>query len=68
MGDVAKEGRTICFVSHNMGAVENLCNQAHLMDAGRVVLSGETHDIVSSYLAKNFQQNENPFSRLFTYR
>ena len=62
MGDVAKEGRTIFFVSHNMGAVESLCNQALLMDDGRVVLSGETHNIVSSYLAKNYQQNENPFS------
>ena len=61
MGDVSKEGRTIFFVSHNMGAVESLCNQALLMDDGRVVLSGETHNIVSSYLAKNYQQNENPF-------
>ncbi|MDH3776787.1 MAG: ABC transporter ATP-binding protein [Desulfobulbaceae bacterium] len=62
MGDVSKEGRTIFFVSHNMGAVESLCNQALLMDYGRVVQSGETHNIVSSYLAKNYQQKENPFS------
>ena len=48
MGDVSKEGRTIFFVSHNMGAVEDLCNQAILMDDGRVVQSGETHNIVSS--------------------
>jgi lipopolysaccharide transport system ATP-binding protein len=45
-----------------MDAVEGLCNQALLMDYGRVVQSGETHDIISSYLAKHYQQNENPFS------
>jgi lipopolysaccharide transport system ATP-binding protein len=65
MGDVAKEGRTIFFVSHNMGAVESLCNQALLIDDGRVVLSGETHDIVSSYLAKHYQQNVNPLTDCF---
>jgi lipopolysaccharide transport system ATP-binding protein len=61
MDDISKEGRTIFFVSHNMGAIESLCNQALLMDYGRVVLSGETHKVVSSYLAKNYQQNKNPF-------
>jgi lipopolysaccharide transport system ATP-binding protein len=65
MGDVAKEGRTIFFVSHNMGAVESLCNQALLMEDGRVVKSGETHNIVSSYLAKNYQQNKNPLTDCF---
>ena len=62
MEDVAKEGRTVLFVSHNMGAVESLCNRAYLLDHGQVVQSGETQNVVSSYLAKNYQQNENPFS------
>src|SRR4030066_2370712 len=34
MGDVAKEGRTVLFVSHNMGAVKQLCNQGFLLDNG----------------------------------
>jgi len=62
MEDVAQKGRTVLFVSHNMGAVETLCNRAYLIDHGQVVLSGETQNVVSSYLAKNYQQNGNPFS------
>ncbi len=62
IGDVAKEGRTVLFVSHNMGAIETLCNRAFLLDEERIVLSGETHKIVSCYLAEDYQQNGNPFS------
>ena len=50
MGDVAKEGRTVLFVSHNMAAVENLCNRGLLINAGKVVRSGEVKDVVAAYL------------------
>src|SRR6266436_292989 len=36
MGDVAKEGRTVLFVSHNLGAVRSLCPKAILLDRGSV--------------------------------
>ena len=36
MGEVAKEGRTVLFVSHNMNAIKNLCQTALYMDDGRV--------------------------------
>src|SRR5205814_2020382 len=36
MGEVARSGRTVLFVSHNMGAVSSLCNRAVLMADGRV--------------------------------
>ena len=51
MGEVAREGRTILFVSHNMGAIRSLCDRAILIDQGRVVLDGEASEVVSSYLA-----------------
>jgi lipopolysaccharide transport system ATP-binding protein len=51
MGDVAKQGRTILFVSHNMAAVESLCSTAYLFDKGRVVASGATKTVVDAYLA-----------------
>lgn len=60
MGDIAKEGRTVMFVSHNMGAVETLCNKSILLDNGHIVMAGETKKIVSYYLAKNYQRNGNP--------
>src|SRR5204863_9782513 len=40
MGDVAKEGRTVLFVSHNMAAVTQLCRNAIHLQNGRVVDSG----------------------------
>ncbi|MEW6250629.1 MAG: ABC transporter ATP-binding protein [Planctomycetota bacterium] len=40
MGDVARSGRTILFVSHNMAAVEGLCQRGIVLDGGRVVFDG----------------------------
>ncbi len=51
MGDVAKEGRTVLFVSHNMAAVENLCGRAVLLDQGRVVYAGSVEDTIAAYMA-----------------
>ncbi|MEP6958277.1 MAG: polysaccharide ABC transporter ATP-binding protein [Nitrospirota bacterium] len=50
MAGVAKEGRTVIFVSHNMPAVTRLCERAILLDEGRVVHDGKSHDVVSAYL------------------
>jgi len=53
MGDVAKEGRTVLFVSHNMSAVEGLCGRAMLLDLGHKVYSGSVKDVIYFYL-QNF--------------
>jgi len=50
MGDVAREGRTVLFVSHNMSAVEGLCRSALLLELGRKVFSGSVKDVVYFYL------------------
>ena len=50
MGDVAKEGRTVLFVSHNMQAINSLCERAFLLDEGRVRLQGHTREVVERYL------------------
>jgi lipopolysaccharide transport system ATP-binding protein len=51
MGDVAKQGRTILFVSHNMAAVESLCSTAYLLENGRLVESGTTKTVIDAYLS-----------------
>ena len=48
--DVAQHGRTILFVSHNMAAVENMCNSALLLIDGQVVSQGTTSAVVQKYL------------------
>jgi lipopolysaccharide transport system ATP-binding protein len=51
MGDVARQGRTILFVSHNMAAVENLCSTAYLLENGQLAESGTTKTVVDVYLS-----------------
>ncbi len=51
MGDVTKgEGRTILFVSHNIGAVKTLCDSGVYMKNGKVEYVGEIEDTISKYL------------------
>jgi len=50
MDDVAREGRTVLFVSHSMPTILRLCKRALLLDHGRVVLSGLPSQVVSAYL------------------
>jgi lipopolysaccharide transport system ATP-binding protein len=52
MNAIAREGRTILFVSHNMGAVTNLCNKTLWLDRGQVKSIGESSMIVASYLSE----------------
>src|SRR5262249_28039983 len=49
MGDVAKAGRTVLFVSHNMGAILNLCPRALLLARGLIVADGPSHSVISHY-------------------
>jgi len=51
MGEVAQEGRTIVFVSHNLAAVEQLCTTAVWLDGGRSVDQGPAFDVVAHYNA-----------------
>jgi lipopolysaccharide transport system ATP-binding protein len=50
MQDVHKQGRTVLFVSHNMPAVAMLCSRAILLSAGKMVMDGSPHEVISRYL------------------
>ncbi len=62
MGDVAGQGRTILFVSHNMAAVQNLCNQAVLMQKGRMVKQGAVEDVIAYYLGSRTESMALPLA------
>lgn len=51
MAELVREGRTLVFVSHNMYAIEALCQRAVLLKRGRVELDGSARDVVAAYLA-----------------
>jgi lipopolysaccharide transport system ATP-binding protein len=50
MGEVASEGRTVLFVSHNMPVIKSLCSRALLIEGGRLVEDGDTDAVVAAYL------------------
>jgi lipopolysaccharide transport system ATP-binding protein len=60
MGDVAKAGRTVIFVSHNMGAVSALCSRALLLDNGRIATVGDPQTVISTYLSQVRARGEVP--------
>jgi lipopolysaccharide transport system ATP-binding protein len=49
MGEVAREGRTVLFVSHNLAAVSRLCSNGIVLEAGRVVAQGTAATAVAAY-------------------
>ncbi len=51
MHDVAGEGRTVIFVSHNLNAVQRLCDRALLLEKGRLVHEGTPAEVVADYLS-----------------
>ena len=54
MGDVSKgEGRTVLFVSHNMVAIQNLCNKGILLNNGNIKSEGDIQKVLSNYLSIN---------------
>lgn len=53
MRTVAREGRTVIFVSHNMPAIRTLCSSAIVLDRGEIVTRGSTGHCISFYAERN---------------
>ena len=56
MGEVAKEGRTVLFVSHNMGSIHSLCKKCILLNRGHLIDIGSTDYIISQYISSTSNQ------------
>lgn len=54
MDNITREGRTVLFVSHNMGALMQLCPSAIMLNDGRIVHSGRSKQVVDQYLSSIF--------------
>lgn len=55
MQDVSSTGRTVLFVSHNMGAINRLCQRAILLDQGQITAIGPTSEVVQTYTVTGTQ-------------
>jgi hypothetical protein len=64
MHSVAREGRTVIFVSHNMASIEELCERAVVMKAGRLEQDGPARIVISHYLRDAAGRNAFEFDGL----
>lgn len=59
IGDVAQNGRTVLFVSHNLGAVRQLCDSGILLNKGKVLLQKNIKSIIKEYENEFTESNPN---------
>ncbi len=55
MGSVSEDGRTVLFVSHNMIAMQSLCERVILLKSGKIEQDGSADQVISTYLAETTQ-------------
>ena len=61
MGEVAKQGRTVFFVSHNMDAIEQLCGEVFLLRAGQISSMGASAFVIAQYLNDAIRSSDGVF-------
>lgn len=61
MSDVAREGRTVMFVSHNMSAILRLTEETLVIDKGKLLLRAPTSEAVDFYLSRGLTQEGQRF-------
>jgi lipopolysaccharide transport system ATP-binding protein len=66
MSDVAAQGRTVLFVSHDMGAISSLCSKGFFMEKGTIVKEGPIDEVVEQYL--NFSSTDSDLIRKYQER
>jgi lipopolysaccharide transport system ATP-binding protein len=59
MDEVAKGGRTVLFVSHNMGSIGRLCKTAMLIEGGKIVQQGDVDKIITQYVKSSANNTSN---------
>ncbi len=57
LSNVGQGGRTVVFVSHNMGAIQSLCSRAIVLDTGKCVFNGPVREAVDRYLSRTAVPN-----------
>ena len=60
MGDVARQGRTVLLVSHNLTAIQSLCQSCVLLHQGRMLMQGSPESCVRKYMEMNSPDRLSP--------
>lgn len=64
MGEISKQGKSIIFVSHNMGSIRALCDSTILLTAGKIIGSGRTDKVVTQYVSMYSQSDKESLKKL----
>jgi lipopolysaccharide transport system ATP-binding protein len=64
MGEVARSGRTVVFVSHNLASIEDLCDRSVLLKRGRVEKIGSSTEVIAHYLSSMEGQSKWDFDAI----
>jgi ABC-type polysaccharide/polyol phosphate transport system ATPase subunit len=64
IGDLKRAGTTIVFISHDLSAVERLCDRVLLLRRGQIVTSGKPRDVIAEYQNSAFQSSQPPRGEL----
>ena len=60
MSEVARQGRTVLFVSHNMAAVADLCKRGMVLDAGKLSFDGSAQQAIQMHIGMMFNSQAAP--------
>jgi lipopolysaccharide transport system ATP-binding protein len=61
MNEVSRSGRTVLFVSHNLGAIQELCPTSIYLNKGKIIAKGYTNAIINTYLNSENQLTKEHF-------
>ena len=64
MKDVSEHGRTVLFVSHNMVAVESLCQKAIYLEKGEIKKIATAKDVIDAYMKSGSRQSRLKFDAI----
>ena len=62
IGDVARQGRTVLYISHNLASVESLCDSCIYLSGGRLEEAGKPRDVIAKYMASQTRANSGTIS------
>jgi lipopolysaccharide transport system ATP-binding protein len=65
MGDVARQGRTVFFVSHNLPSIEALCSRCLFFSRGRLAADGDVRQVLARYMTSELQPDSG--TRVLTF-
>ena len=63
MKEIAQSGRTVLYVSHNMGTIRSLCNRCIVLNQGKLAFDGDVETAIEDYIPQSYYSESSRFLR-----